>query len=329
MCSNLKISVIIPVYNVSKYLHQCVNSVLTQDYKNLEVILVDDGSTDESPKICDNYVSEYPDIIKVIHKSNGGLSDARNAGIHESSGDYVAFLDGDDFWNTEIPLSSLADRVSQTNADVLNFSYAKYYEDIDKTESYFPQMSSMPTSAKCKDEQLKFIFDNNYYIASACNKFIKRDLLDDELFFEFGAYSEDVEWCLKLLLKAKSFDFIALDFYYYRQRANSISHTINDKKCNDLCKHIIECIKLSQNSSTDIKKYLYNYSAYQFGTFFIVQALAENKQKDCIDKLKSYTYILSHNNGNKKLVVLNILCKLLGYKITCKMIRLVYSKKRQ
>lgn len=90
------ISVIVPVYNVEKYLHKCINSILNQTYKNLEIILIDDGSTDNSGKICDEYALK-DNRIKVIHKENGGLSSARNAGLDICSGDYIGFVDSDDY----------------------------------------------------------------------------------------------------------------------------------------------------------------------------------------------------------------------------------------
>lgn len=326
---NIKISVIIPVYNVSCFLGQCVESVLNQNYTNVEIILVDDGSTDDSPIICDKFAVKYPDQVRVIHKTNGGLSDARNAGISIATGDYIAFLDGDDFWSNDNALSLLSNRVQQTKSDVLNFSYTKFFEDTNKTECYFSEMFSMPTSIIEKEKQLDFIFKHNYYIASACNKLVKRSLLDDELLFEKGVFSEDIEWCAKLLCKAQSFDFIADDFYCYRQREGSISHSINDKKCNDLCSHIIKCFDMIPMANEIAQNFLSLFTAYQFGTFFVVQALAENKQTACIDTLEPYTWILSHHNGNKKLIVLNILCKLLGYKNTCGILRFFYKKRRK
>ncbi len=328
MVSKIKISVIIPVYNVEKYLDECIMSVLKQDYGNIEIILVDDGSTDKSPLICDKYANEHAHIM-VIHKENGGSSDARNAGIAIASGDYIIFLDSDDFWNESNAISCLVRRLHIFQSDVLNFSYTKFFEDTNKTEPYI-DAEDMPLPTKLKAEQLRYIFKNNLYIASAWNKLIKRELFDHELFFEVGVYSEDIEWCAKLLSKAQSFDFVSVNFHYYRQHSHSISHTINDKKCSDLCSHIISCISMAHNEIDEcVKKYLYNYISYQFGTFFVVQALAQNVQNICIEKLKSHTWILSYHNGNKKLIALNILCKLLGYVNTCKIIRLLYKKRRK
>ena len=125
MRSNMLVSIVIPIYSVADYLPICIESVLKQTYSEKEIILVDDGSPDLSPQICDEYAALYPDI-KVVHKKNGGSSDARNVGIENATGDYVLFLDGDDYWDDVNALEKLIQRVALTNADVLNFSFEKY-----------------------------------------------------------------------------------------------------------------------------------------------------------------------------------------------------------
>lgn len=121
----MKISVIIPVYNTEKYLKECVESVLAQTYHNLEILLINDGATDSSPQICESYAKQDA-RIKLIHKENGGLSDTRNTGIKQCSGDYVLFLDSDDYWDDPKMVKSL-----RTNAAVssrhLEFSLQKIY----------------------------------------------------------------------------------------------------------------------------------------------------------------------------------------------------------
>ena len=235
---NMLVSIIIPIYSVEDYLSICIESVLKQSYSRTEIILVDDGSPDSSSVICDEYASKYPNI-KVIHKKNGGLSDARNVGIANATGDYILFLDGDDFWDDANALEELVKRVTLTKADVLNFSFKKYYEDTGEKSSYFHDVLDMPLDLQKKKEQLGYLAEKNLYLSSACTKMIKRELFNENLLFEVGVYSEDVEWSARLIQSAKSMDFICLNFYCYRQRKNSISHTINDKKSKDLCCHII------------------------------------------------------------------------------------------
>ena len=140
--SSIKFSIIIPVYNVEKYLNECVDSVLNQTYKYMEIILVDDGSTDSSPQICDSY-AEKDNRIRAIHKENGGLSSARNAGIKNMTGDYVLFLDSDDFWDNNKALEHLSYIISEQKPDVVCYGYKEfctgYFKDErrSKTGSYY------------------------------------------------------------------------------------------------------------------------------------------------------------------------------------------------
>ena len=322
----MKISVIIPIYNVGFYLQECVNSVIKQTYKNLEIILVDDGSTDECPNICDTYAKQYSNV-KVVHKQNGGLSDARNVGILNSSGDYLLFLDADDFWKDSTAVQSLVDRINITHADLLNYSYIKYYEDLKKYINYFEDLEPLPLDFN-KLESIQYLLDNNLYIASACNKLIKKSLFEDgDLYFVKGIYSEDIDWCLRLLIKAESVDFICDNFYCYRQRSGSITHTINDKKCHDLANNILKCFSLV-NKSESLQDVLYKYVAYQYGTFFITQAVAENYQSECINELSKYKWVLKYHSNNKKLIILNIMVTLFGYKLSCKIIRFFIRLRR-
>lgn len=323
MQSNIKVSIIIPIYSVADYLPICIDSVLKQSYPNIEIILVDDGSPDNSANICDKYAESFPNV-RVIHKLNGGLSDARNKGIEFATGDYIAFLDGDDFWDDTNALETLVRRVEKTNADVLNYSFKKYYEDTQEIIPYFQNVSAMPLEMTSKIEQLGYLSDNHLYISSACTKLIKKELFTKDLLFEIGVYSEDVEWSARLIKKARTMDFICENFYCYRQRRDSISHTINDKKSRDLCHHIIDCIKLSQSEGEE-QEALAKYAAYQYGTYFIVQAQAENPQTECIRKLNEYSDILLYHQNNRKLTVLYWCTKLLGYKNVCRIIRFVYS----
>lgn len=325
---NVKISVIIPIYNVENYIRQCIESVLNQNYENTEIILVDDGSPDGCSIICDEYGSDFPNV-KVIHKENGGLSDARNHGIKHATGDYVLFLDGDDYWSDSSALTMLVNRIEKTKAEVLSFSFVKFFEDTKEKIPYFKDIPSMPSDYTSKAEQCHYISKNHLYLSSACTKMIKRDLLSEDLFFEKGVYSEDVEWSAKLLVKAESMDFICENFYLYRQRRNSITHSINDKNCSDLCKHILACMKLHENEDGVEKDALAGYAAYQYGTFFIVQAQAQHWQERWIEELRRYDNILKYHFGNKKIYVLYIACKILGYKNTCRLVRFLYSLKKQ
>lgn len=129
----MKFSVIVPVYNVQAYLSQYVENILEQDYENFELILIDDGSPDNCPTLCDDY-AEKDCRVSVIHKENGGLSDARNAGILAADGDYLCFVDSDDFLCDCSMLSKLAEIVRETKADAVQYGHRCYWQSVDKYE---------------------------------------------------------------------------------------------------------------------------------------------------------------------------------------------------
>ena len=125
----MRISFVVPVYKVEKYLDECVESILTQTYKNFEIILVDDGSPDSCPAMCDAWAVK-DNRVKVLHKINGGLSDARNAGVRIATGDYVIFVDSDDFWINKDCLQKLMEVVKNNcDCDFINFNCSYYYTD--------------------------------------------------------------------------------------------------------------------------------------------------------------------------------------------------------
>lgn len=128
----MKISIIIPVYNSTLYLKQCVESILAQTYHNFEILLVDDGSTDDSPMLCDEY-AQKDDRIVTIHKQNGGTSDARNVGLEKASGDYITFMDNDDYWSDPDALCDIIKVISETEPDVVMHANMVYWQDKNRT----------------------------------------------------------------------------------------------------------------------------------------------------------------------------------------------------
>ena len=316
----LKISVIIPVYKVESYLRQCIDSVLSQTYENIEVILVDDGSPDSCPEICDQYA--YADVrVKVIHQENGGLSAARNAGVRCASGNYLAFLDSDDFWNDRTALERLAGRLRITNADVLSYSYVKCDESGKEIIKQFDNEAAMPTDVKDVQQQLSYLTSHSLYIASACNKLVKKDLVLT-VPFEEGKTSEDMEWCAQLMKNASSFDFICENFYFYRQHGGSITHNFSEKNCFDLANNICNCIAVVKSASHRRREALSVYTAYQFATFFAVQALASKCPKECIEILQPQWKILRHYGSSKKVKCLYLGCRMIGFTNMCRLTKL-------
>ena len=216
------ISVIIPVYNVSKYLRQCVDSVLRQSYKNLEVILVDDGSTDESGMICDRYALNDNRVV-VIHKENGGVSDARNVGMSIAKGDYIGFVDSDDYIHYDM-YKVLVDLIEQSNADM---AIANWCSICDGKENRIDDERTGEIIEFENLESLQFLIygKNKYKISlSIWDRLYRRELIKD-IYFPKDMCYEDVVWPTKVFYKAKKSVYIDRNLYYYRRRSDSIVGT--------------------------------------------------------------------------------------------------------
>lgn len=321
----MKISVIVPVYKVEKYIRQCVDSVIGQTYHDLEIILVDDGSPDACPQICDDYAAK-DERVKVIHKENGGLSDARNTGLAIASGEYVLFVDSDDWLADREDIAFLVERAEKSSADVISFAYTKLYENAKRAVPCLVQDSSMPLNLKTKKEQLPYLSERGLYIASAWNKLIRlRCLRENSLVFPVGQTSEDVVWCLKLLIVCSSLDYSNRNIYRYRQREASITQTLNTESCRQLAQHIVECEELSRLAAPGSEAY-WRYTAYQFATFMKVQTFAESFPQESVDLLENYAWLLRYHAGNTKLRLLHGMTCLVGYINTCRILYFLFRK---
>ncbi len=236
-----KFSVIMPVFNVEKYIRKSVDSVLNQTYQNIEVLLVDDGSTDNCPKICDDY-AELDSRVRVIHKKNGGLSDARNFGIDAASGDYVVFLDSDDYWSSDTALEKAARKLEMEKSDVMLFFFKYLFEDENnRITEYNSEFEKIEINMESKKTQLTDLIKNNIYISSAWAKIIKRQLFkDNDLYFVKGVYSEDIEWSARLMMYASSFSVLNESFYIYIQRGTSIAHSLRRKNIVDAKNNVMK-----------------------------------------------------------------------------------------
>lgn len=304
-------SVIIPIYRVEKYLKRCVDSVLAQEFKDFEVILVDDGSPDGCPQICDEYAKK-DNRVKVVHKVNGGLSDARNAGIDVATGEYLMFLDGDDYF-TENALEQVKS-MAASSVDVIIFAAVKWYylENRSVPDSiYYPEaLNNMDCEAA-----LTYLVKNGLYIGSACTKAVQRRfLLEQKLYFRKGIKSEDVEWCLRLLRCLKSVQFFNEKVYVYRKgRLESISNSIDERHLRDCYEMILDAWNLRQDKSisNERRDLILNYAAYQYTV--VLGLLSQVKVgEELRAAIKALCPILQYHS-NKKTKLCWCMYRLLGY----------------
>lgn len=323
-----KISVIIPVYNTEKYLKQCVDSVQNQDYKNLEIILIDDGSQDTSPEICDNY-AKSDGRIRVIHQENGGLSNARNVGIEHCTGDYILFLDSDDYWDNRFFVDKLVAMVQAKPVEILNFRYKKFLEEEEKFVSCLNSFHEISDTEK--EQVLEKMIDQGLYISSACNKMLSASFLkSNQLLFRKGITSEDIDWCARIMIQCKTIGYINEDAYVYRQRSSSISHSLTYKNIFDLSNNIKECVKLGRTIPKSTKFYdlYHNFVAYQYGTLLLSNNFVDDRKvREIMADMKEYQWLLKyHRNGKIKLqYFINFI---LGYKNLIRLLK-AYSTFRR
>lgn len=216
------ISVIVPVFKVEQYLDRCVESIVNQTYKNLEIILVDDGSPDNCPQMCDAW-AEKDNRIKVIHKPNGGLSDARNAGMAVAVGEYIAFTDSDD-WVDSRYIELLYCGIKQCGATLSACGVSEVYS-MDKCKDI---VENVDVSCWDAEGALSTLLRGQTFKAVAWNKLYHRSLLEG-MTFPVGKLHEDEFFTYLVIDKCEKLAFVNCDLYYYFQRENSIMSTVSSK----------------------------------------------------------------------------------------------------
>lgn len=210
------ISIIIPVYNVETYLSECIESVLKQTYQNIEILLIDDGSPDNSGKICNEYAKK-DSRVRVIHKENGGVSSARNVGLKQANGEYITFVDGDDFI-AESYIEELYKTLENVNAD-LSFCKYNHYNGLGFQEIYenFPaDLLVERTSEAFIDFFCRFFTNKNNFFGSIWRVLYKKSVLQDLSFNENVKISEDLLFLLQAIFNAKKLCFVEKTLYHYR-----------------------------------------------------------------------------------------------------------------
>ncbi|UUX35239.1 glycosyltransferase [Fundicoccus culcitae] len=263
----MKLSVIIPVYNVEDYIEKCVDSVINQSYKDLEILLINDGSTDNSGKICDELQNKYKKV-RVFHKENEGLSETRNYGIRKSKGDYIAFLDSDDYIYTDA-YKNLMSVLLETKVDIVIGSLVKYIPENDiyvqKQKKFFSKQGKIISG----QEYLTMTIKENIYSAVAVKGIYKKSLINsNNIFFEKGLLHEDELWSPQILIKAKKVIDTGFIFYVHVSREGSITNKKNKtKNSNDLIRIVYELekiynSKLNREDSRYLRNYLVNLYLY-------------------------------------------------------------------
>lgn len=318
MNKEIKISIIVPVYNVKQYLNQCIDSIIDAYRDGIEVILVDDGSKDESGKICDEYSNKY-DFIKVVHRENGGLSAARNTGIKLAQGKYIWFVDSDDY--IENNSIDVLFEVIKKDTDMIFMNYRQFNSN---GETYFYQAFS--ESDDLNIEPYKYL-NSLGNLSYAAQKFIiKRKLiLDNNLFFTEGIYHEDEDWTPRAVCIAKSFTTVMEPLYNYRVgNPNSITGMLNPKKVLDkiiISKNLYNRIK-ENNISDDMSKFFKTRIAHNYVAALNEAAMYDKEVRTkLLSELKKEKYLLD-GIKDKKASMVRAAIKVIGFSNTSKLLNI-------
>ena len=272
----IKVSIIVPVYNVEKYLERCLNSLVKQTLKDIEIIVVNDESPDNSQKIIDKYVKKYKKIKSYI-KKNGGISDARNFGLKYATGEYITFIDSDDYVDVTM-MEKLYNKAKEKNYDLVECNLTMVYDDERIIKKVCPALDfDVDTEEKKKSYML------NMY-TSVWNKLYKRELFDYNVKFKKGVWFEDVEFLYKLMPFVETIGFVNECLHFYVQREGSITRTF-DKRL--LCyvdnwNGIIEFYKKNNIYNKYSKELEYLYVKYLYASF--IKQTSNYKDKKMFNK---------------------------------------------
>ena len=321
----MRISIVVPVYNIEKWLPQCVESILAQSYQDYELILVDDGATDQSGILCDAYAQQYSNVI-ALHKENGGLSDARNYGTSYATGDYLLYVDGDDYIGREA-LKYLSDAIEMGQPDIV-LTEGQYNVTKDRVIEV----------CHFEKEKFKNISGQQAFLCTskiapnwaAWGKAYKLSFWKEHHFeFKKDRLSEDFQLIDQVLLQAKTVSMVDA-FYYYQYRDDSIVHTVKEKFLTDLLKSFAEWkIYIESNKLDDaVVQQLYGLHAPVLchsilGYIYVVES---SRREELLQESNKYVGYLKYNQSMEcRLIDASIRC--IGMKSTCKLLAKIKKRK--
>lgn len=307
-----KVSIVVPIYNVESYLEKCIKSITNQTYNDLEIILVDDGSTDDSPSICDKW-KELDKRVVVIHKENGGLSSARNAGLEIATGDYIMFEDSDDWLQNDI-VERCINRIEEKQADVVIFGYSKVDEN-GKSLGTLSFGNGNYTNEEMSHQLHKRILEMSF--GYAWNKLYKLSTIKASGIINDGSIidREDLYFNLSLFKYLNNISYLDYAGYYYLQRGNSLLHNADLRRLTNIN---VFCDKMKSIKWGDeqSEKEVFNMNILHYLSDCLIKNIIWNKDLTKKEKSSWMNKVIEDCNSTDTLYLdsknpkhLNILCK--------------------
>ena len=294
----MKVSIIIPCYNVEEFIACCIDSFITDLQDDCEVILVNDGSTDNSLRICKKYQQLFPNIIQIVNKKNGGLSDARNAGTAKASGEYIYYLDSDD-WITHNAIKELYDFAVRNNCDIVQGGFYYTWEKYMLYDNRYLKEDERPFILD-KDTAMHELIRNNYIKNFAWGKLYRTDIVKKHQFPK-GKFFEDSYWQHLIIHEINRYGVLPIPMYFYRQRETSISGAFSVRNLDLLYgyKERMKFIDENYNKYSAEIRNVYQRLCIQFNEYAIATGKSEIKKmfKDYLNSENiHYSHILYCSN---------------------------------
>ena len=311
-------SVVVPVYNVEQYLKECVDSILSQTFKDFELILVNDGSKDSSPAICDEYAKK-DSRVKVIHKENGGQSTARNKGIEAATGEFAVFIDSDDLFCDDHFFEDVKNAIDE-NTDIVVFRYCKYYGD--RTDECGISLSGLNSDNKA--EFLRDLVKRDAFFCSCWSKCTRMSILkENNIIFDTSLSCEDMDWYYNVVSKAENFKVIDKPYVYYRQRENSVTSSFKKKSITDyiftIDKWSKEFNKIQDESEKEV---MLSSLAKLYCNLLISYSRHTKELKDCKKAIFGFKWLLTYDL-NPRTKIISKFGKMFGLGITCTLLKIL------
>lgn len=311
---DVKLSFVLPVYNVEKFLPRCLDSMLCQMDDRCEIILVDDGTPDRSGEICDAY-AEKDSRVRVLHKKNGGPSSARNAGVTLARGEYLCFVDSDDFIE-ENTVPKLLDWICREHKDLCFLQATKYYSDGSR-EPVREDISSDCIRGKSREEILSYLSTRNTFSGGPWAKLYRREFVEKHhITFPEGRISEDLVYCLAVYLNAESMDCLDFPFYCYcQQREDSLTSVITTSYYYDTFLFIEEVAdKFGREPKNPEGELALSAAAFEYAVLvWQTVLLPKEAQTAALQKLQEYRWVLKWGKSSKARMI-SLASSLLGLK---------------
>ncbi|MCD7813600.1 MAG: glycosyltransferase [Lachnospiraceae bacterium] len=309
-------SIIIPIFNVEKYLSQCLSSIENQTFHDYELILVDDGSTDGSGHICDDFKS-FHDNSLVVHQKNAGQASARNAGLRLAHGEYVIFIDSDDFIISDDFLQDIYEKAQSTSSELIMYKFCKYYDGKDTPETCAFSMAAAEGMDSVEEILLSLVKNDAFYGAPWLKAIHRQVLVDYNIEFEEGLVGEDMEWMCHLLTCITSVSVIDKPYIAYRQREGSTSKTNKLKNLKDY----IYLMKKWSGGGTDNsciseqrREAFGGIMAKYYANLMICYVRADDPQKSVYyDCIKDMRFLLKFSMSKRPKMV-HIVSRILGFR---------------